>query len=374
MWQPHLHRAQPCPPLTQTRRRERGSSDRHRRRHRRALRHRRERDDRPPARARGRAGAGRAGRLAAAARSRVGDGRRPRARRAAAHADQSLGGRRGVRGRRGGHADGVAHVRPGDDGGLRALRRLDHRDRLARAAVRPALRRARRSPRASRSTANLRGWLAAGAALVALGAAVRVAGDSFALLMAGTLIAAVAQPLVVNSVTPIAAGYLDERRPAARHRADVRKPLRGNARRVRARRPAVGQRSDARARGDSGGRGDRGRSRTGRGAPRAAGPPRRSCTCRSRRLPDRLEHHARAAALRVPVPALRRLHRDLDVDGDPAEPRRGQRRPGRADPRAPGRGRHRRVGAASGLGRATADRSAVRGVRDDRRARAPASH
>ena len=58
---------------------------------------------------------------------------------------------------------------------------------------------------------NLRGWLAAGAALVALGAAVRVAGDSYALLMAGTLIAAVAQPLVVNSVTPIAAGYLDER-------------------------------------------------------------------------------------------------------------------------------------------------------------------
>ena len=58
---------------------------------------------------------------------------------------------------------------------------------------------------------NLRGWLAAGAALVALGAAVRVAGDSYALLMAGTLIAAVAQPLVVTSVTPIAAGYLDER-------------------------------------------------------------------------------------------------------------------------------------------------------------------
>ena len=58
---------------------------------------------------------------------------------------------------------------------------------------------------------NMRGWLAAGAALVALGAAVRVAGDSYALLMAGTLIAAVAQPLVVNSVTPIAAGYLDER-------------------------------------------------------------------------------------------------------------------------------------------------------------------
>jgi len=58
---------------------------------------------------------------------------------------------------------------------------------------------------------NLRGWLAVGTGLVALGAAVRVAGDSYALLMAGTLIAAVAQPLVVNSVTPIAAGYLDER-------------------------------------------------------------------------------------------------------------------------------------------------------------------
>ena len=58
---------------------------------------------------------------------------------------------------------------------------------------------------------NLRGWLAAGTGLVALGAAVRVVGDSYALLMAGTLIAAVAQPLVVNSVTPIAAGYLDER-------------------------------------------------------------------------------------------------------------------------------------------------------------------
>ena len=58
---------------------------------------------------------------------------------------------------------------------------------------------------------NLRGWLAAGTGLVALGAAVRALGDSYALLMAGTLIAAVAQPLVVNSVTPIAAGYLDER-------------------------------------------------------------------------------------------------------------------------------------------------------------------
>ena len=58
---------------------------------------------------------------------------------------------------------------------------------------------------------NLRGWLAVGTGLVALGAAVRVAGDSYALLMAGTLIAAVAQLLVVNSVTPIAAGYLDER-------------------------------------------------------------------------------------------------------------------------------------------------------------------
>ena len=68
-----------------------------------------------------------------------------------------------------------------------------------------------RSPRASRSTATC----AAGSrpARCSSPRARRCASraTSYALLMAGTLIAAVAQPLVVNSVTPIAAGYLDER-------------------------------------------------------------------------------------------------------------------------------------------------------------------
>ena len=56
----------------------------------------------------------------------------------------------------------------------------------------------------------LRRALAAGALLVAGGAAIRVAGDTYALALAGTLLAAVGQPFVVNAVTPIAAGYLDE--------------------------------------------------------------------------------------------------------------------------------------------------------------------
>ncbi len=44
-----------------------------------------------------------------------------------------------------------------------------------------------------------------------MSAGVRVVSDAYVLVLAGTLLAAVGQPFVVNAVTPIAAGYLDER-------------------------------------------------------------------------------------------------------------------------------------------------------------------
>jgi predicted MFS family arabinose efflux permease len=58
---------------------------------------------------------------------------------------------------------------------------------------------------------NLRRWLTVGAALTAAGALVRVVGDSYTTLLAGALIAAIAQPLVLNAVTGLAAQYLPER-------------------------------------------------------------------------------------------------------------------------------------------------------------------
>lgn len=57
----------------------------------------------------------------------------------------------------------------------------------------------------------LQRWLRIGAALLAAAALVRLVGDGYVWLMAGTLAAAVAQPFLVNGVTPVAAGYLAER-------------------------------------------------------------------------------------------------------------------------------------------------------------------
>lgn len=56
-----------------------------------------------------------------------------------------------------------------------------------------------------------RGGLAAGALLVAAGALVRVTGDGYAVALAGQLIVAVAQPLVLNAITGVAGRYLAER-------------------------------------------------------------------------------------------------------------------------------------------------------------------
>jgi predicted MFS family arabinose efflux permease len=56
--------------------------------------------------------------------------------------------------------------------------------------------------------------LAAGAVLTAAGGLVRLAGDGFGAAVAGQLLVAVAQPLVLNAVTTIAGSYL-----AYRHRA-----------------------------------------------------------------------------------------------------------------------------------------------------------
>lgn len=57
----------------------------------------------------------------------------------------------------------------------------------------------------------LRGTVALGAALTAIGAIVRLLDDSFAAAMAGQLLLALAQPLVVTAITPMAARYLAER-------------------------------------------------------------------------------------------------------------------------------------------------------------------
>jgi len=58
---------------------------------------------------------------------------------------------------------------------------------------------------------NFRGGLAAGALLVAAGALIRITGDSYATALAGQLIVAVAQPLVLNAITGVAGRYLAER-------------------------------------------------------------------------------------------------------------------------------------------------------------------
>ncbi len=57
--------------------------------------------------------------------------------------------------------------------------------------------------------------LMTGAVLTAIGAVVRVLGDSYPWLLAGALIAAVGQPFVLNAMTGTAAAYLrEEKRPA----------------------------------------------------------------------------------------------------------------------------------------------------------------
>ncbi|WUJ74964.1 MFS transporter [Kribbella soli] len=53
--------------------------------------------------------------------------------------------------------------------------------------------------------------LIAGAALTALGAAVRLIGDDFTWLLAGQILASIAQPLVLNAVTGITGRYLAEK-------------------------------------------------------------------------------------------------------------------------------------------------------------------
>lgn len=59
-----------------------------------------------------------------------------------------------------------------------------------------------------------RSWLAVGALLTAAGALLRTVGDGYGWLMAGAVVAAVAQPFVLNAVTGVAAQYLPEsRRP-----------------------------------------------------------------------------------------------------------------------------------------------------------------
>lgn len=53
-----------------------------------------------------------------------------------------------------------------------------------------------------------RGGLVAGAVLTALGAVVRLIGDDFGWLLAGQIVASIAQPLVLNAVTGITGRYL----------------------------------------------------------------------------------------------------------------------------------------------------------------------
>jgi predicted MFS family arabinose efflux permease len=56
-----------------------------------------------------------------------------------------------------------------------------------------------------------RGGLAAGALLTAAGALIRITGDGYATALAGQLVVAVAQPLVLNAITGIAGRYLAAR-------------------------------------------------------------------------------------------------------------------------------------------------------------------
>ncbi len=56
-----------------------------------------------------------------------------------------------------------------------------------------------------------RGGLLAGAVLTALGAVVRLIGDDFGWLLAGQIVASIAQPLVLNAVTGITGRYLQEK-------------------------------------------------------------------------------------------------------------------------------------------------------------------
>jgi predicted MFS family arabinose efflux permease len=54
-------------------------------------------------------------------------------------------------------------------------------------------------------------WLGVGAALTAAGGLLRLAGDSYVLVLAGQVLVAVAQPLVLNAVTKVSGSYLRER-------------------------------------------------------------------------------------------------------------------------------------------------------------------
>ncbi|TDO58211.1 putative MFS family arabinose efflux permease [Kribbella sp. VKM Ac-2571] len=56
-----------------------------------------------------------------------------------------------------------------------------------------------------------RGALIAGAVLTAVGAVVRLIGDDFGWLLAGQILASIAQPLVLNAVTGITGHYLEEK-------------------------------------------------------------------------------------------------------------------------------------------------------------------
>jgi len=56
-----------------------------------------------------------------------------------------------------------------------------------------------------------RAGLIAGAVLTALGAGVRLIGDDFGWLLAGQIIASIAQPLVLNAITGITGRYLLEK-------------------------------------------------------------------------------------------------------------------------------------------------------------------
>jgi predicted MFS family arabinose efflux permease len=62
---------------------------------------------------------------------------------------------------------------------------------------------------------SFRAWLAVGAVLTALGGLVRLAGGGFGAALAGQLLVAVAQPLVLNAVTTLAGSYLAHRHRAA---------------------------------------------------------------------------------------------------------------------------------------------------------------
>ncbi len=197
------------------------------------------------------------------------------------HEDERLARDRRIRARVRGDAGAVAHLRGDHDrNGAGATASRSARSAGSRRSSRCCTW-CSRSPPGMLLDRWFRPALAGGGALVALGGVVRLGGETFAWAMAGQVLVAVAQPVVLSACQQarrrVPAGRAARRRDRARlgrqlRRDAARAAARPDARRARPARAAAGARG--RARGDPGG-----------GARVRAAPPRpgeRRSTPRSR--------------------------------------------------------------------------------------------